>query len=735
MNIIRRLALAYKALVSPSKIADGTVRAWELGDTFGRRYQREAFSFVQRYSGYVKVAASRNASAVASTDMKVYRRVKGKASSFAARRLTHKQVERIDAFGDTRAKSVVRTSSDIEEIIDPLHPLVSIFRTANSQMTGYELLEYTELLQALAGSFYWITTNGTDGYPTEIWPGFPQYMRPVASKETYVDHYIYGRGVECEFKIDREQVITFKRPNPTGNPYYGLADLAAVTIEADLSTAFARFALSMLDRGAQPGLIMMGPATDEQRKGIEAELRRKAEGQENAGRSLVLALPAATADKWKIERWESAQKEAGYLAGQSEDTVLRRIASAFDIPVGLITLEEQSVANGRVAAPHWQLMSIMPRCRRIQERLNEEFVPKFYEALRDDSLFVAFDNPVVEDTEAASRIANANYTGGLITLNEARAEISKPPVDEGDDFKPEPSFGAPVNPDSEDQTDTTPALTEEKVVTITKLVSSDLPPCECEHECTDYGTKSVGGYPTKTDIGRIVDGVRAWINSVLPSIVVASDGSFTVNLSTPASKQAFEAAVGDVLDGIFSTTYNAQVREVNRRGANLEPLGIDNPRTADYFNTQRSTTFSGVSQTATDSIMQSLREGVANGETPGELQKRVKEAAQGISEYQAEMIARTEAANAHEFAKDAAWKDSAIVEKKEWLLANGSCPVCNAIKKHASAVPVGQPFVTAGTVLAVGGKPFIVKRDVQYPPQSHPNCRCATGAVFKDFKR
>ena len=267
------------------------------------------------------------------------------------------------------------------------------------------------------------------------------------------------------------------------------------------------------------------------------------------------------------------------------------------------------------------------------------------------------------------------------------------------------------------------------------MIGTDLPPCECEHECTDHGTKAIGGAPSKSDVQKIADGVRAWINSVLPSIVVANDGSFTVNLSTPASKQAFESAIGDVLDNIFAQTYNAQVREVNRRGANLEPLGIDNPRTADYFNSHRSTTFSGVSQSATDSIMQSLREGVANGETPGDLQQRVKDAASGISDYQAELIARTEAANAHEFAKDAAWKDSTVIEKKEWLLANGSCPVCNAIKKHQSAVPLGQPFVTAGTVLAVGGKPYLVRKDVYYPPQSHPNCRCATGAVFNDFKR
>jgi hypothetical protein len=60
--------------------------------------------------------------------------------------------------------------------------------------------------------------------------------------------------------------------------------------------------------------------------------------------------------------------------------------------------------------------------------------------------------------------------------------------------------------------------------------------------------------------------------------------------------------------------------------------------------------------------------------------------------------------------------------------------VCNAIKRHASAVPVGQPFVTAGTVLSVDGSAYVVRRDI-YAPPGHPNCRCASNAVFKEMKR
>lgn len=729
MNMLDRLALAYKAIVRPSQLIDGTVRSWEVNDTFGRRMQKNAFDFVQRYSGYVKVAVSRNASAVASSDMRLYRRTKGDKSAFKAKRVSNRRRESIESVGCARTKAVTRTSDDIEEITDPLHPINALLRTANPQMTGFEMMEYTEMLQSLAGTFYWITVQGSNGYPVEIWPGFPQYMRPVASKETLIDHYVYGRGMEVEFEIGRENVVTFKRPNPTGNPYYGLADLAAVTVEADLSAAFARFALAMLDRGAQPGLIVMGPLSEDQRKQTEANLRRKYEGIDNAGRSLVMSMPAAIVDKVKIEKWESAQKEAGYLAGQSEETVLQRIAAAFDVPVGLISLEDQAVANGRVAAPHWQLMSILPRCRRIQERLNEEFVPKFFEAMNDDTLFLAFDNPVAEDSEVSSRIANANYVGGLVTLNEARSEISKPPVPDGDKFKPEPSFGGPgtIPGQDEEPTDATPALTEEKTIVIHKTVSDGLPECTCE--CADHGTKRTTG-AKKSDVDRVASAFRSWLSDVLPMVSIRADGSFVVNLSTPESAQAFYNRVGDVIDSVFERAYNEQARELRKVSADFGDLGVDPTDRLDYFTRQRQTTFSGVSRTTTDAIMRTLREGAINGETPQELQARVQAVASNLADYQAERIARTEVAQAYTSGNVAAWKDSEVVAKKEWLLASGSCPVCNAIKKHNSSVELDQPFVTAGTVLNVSGKSYVVPSNV-YAPPGHPNCRCDVAPIMK----
>src|SRR5262249_30165839 len=72
---------------------------------------------------------------------------------------------------------------------------------------------------------------------------------------------------------------------------------------------------------------------------------------------------------------------------------------------------------------------IKPRCMRMQEALNSNFVNRF-----DERLFLAFDDPVPADERAQIDRLKTLVNVGIMSENEARAELGLPPVEGGDEI-------------------------------------------------------------------------------------------------------------------------------------------------------------------------------------------------------------------------------------------------------------------------------------------------------------
>jgi hypothetical protein len=72
--------------------------------------------------------------------------------------------------------------------------------------------------------------------------------------------------------------------------------------------------------------------------------------------------------------------------------------------------------------------TILPKLRRIEQKLNEQLAARF-----DDRLFFAFDNPVPEDKEYHLKEIQTNLSTGLTTINEERAKLGMEPVAWGDE--------------------------------------------------------------------------------------------------------------------------------------------------------------------------------------------------------------------------------------------------------------------------------------------------------------
>jgi len=421
-----------------ARAARGAFKGWATGDdvlhatvretdqvTEGRYVQLPYAEMVRRYSGYVKVAVSRNGAAVGGLVVRVYRRKRrgDGRSVWKSRSVPDRERVKVLRAACEHVSRAFEADDDMEEVTDPLHPLVSLMRQPNPRESGFEMIEAASFALDLVGNAYQCAVKGrTVAWPTELWSFQPQYVRALPDRERWIRGYSYGTSEENAQEFDAAQVIHTKSPNPLGDPYYGMGCLAAAVVQADLMTAFSQHALASLDNGAQPGLIINIPgAAPKMRQAAENELNRKARGVSKAARTLVLGL---TKDS-TIKDWAPSTREISFL--QSARDVREVIANVFDLPVVLLTMDTAALAQAAAGIPFWHEMGIIPRKKRIEGSLNAKLVPMFAELGED--LYICLDPPVgdkrAEEVQEAVTLKNA----GIIKASAAAARLGEDPED------------------------------------------------------------------------------------------------------------------------------------------------------------------------------------------------------------------------------------------------------------------------------------------------------------------
>jgi hypothetical protein len=138
-----------------------------------------------------------------------------------------------------------------------------------------------------------------------------------------------------------------------------------------------------------------------------------------------------------------------------------------------------------------------------------------------------------------------------------------------------------------------------------------------------------------------------------------------------------------------------------------------------------------VSQHLAERVAGAVSTGVEQGLSIDQIADAIAE--QGFSDERAQMIARTESAYAYSEGRIEAWKETGVVQGKQWLLSPDACEFCEAAAAQYadSAIGLDDDFYARGTVLTGtdGGQMTLSYRSVKAPPL-HPNCRCDTIAAL-----
>ena len=368
------------------------------GDSYYGRYQPANYRLMMRAdNSWVFAAARINAQNVAKAPLRLFK--KG---------------------GKGGAKG---TRVEVDE-----HPLLDLLRNVNDDMNRFDLFELTALYQELVGNAYWYLAPtkllGANGQPIpgEIWPLLAQYVRVVPGTERMVDGYIYQLPFLTKpVAFTPEEIIHFKFPNPE-NIYYGKGCVEGGQFAIDSNEYQKRYEVTLFKNMARPDGILSAEKelTETQIAQIRAQWRSLFSGASRTGNIAILQKGM------KYQQTAINPKELDYLRGRI--ATREEILATFGVPGSKMGLTEHvNRANAVANDLTYQSETILPRLRRLEEKLNERLTPIY-----DDQLEVEFDNPAPDDQEFDIVKDKAYLEAGVYTINYVREGEGLDPVSWGD---------------------------------------------------------------------------------------------------------------------------------------------------------------------------------------------------------------------------------------------------------------------------------------------------------------
>jgi HK97 family phage portal protein len=387
---------------------------------------RQPFSYdaaVRRYASWIYAAANLNATAVASTPLRLYVRNRSAGTKLWRTRGVDRRRKAYLAGDGARNPSqyvmrkVAEYASDFE-VVEESHPILELLSRANPHQNGFDAAVLRVLYGELTGNAYLHPViDERLGIPVEMWTLPSQHVEIVPGKEQFVDGYLYGPRRESRAFFPPDEIIHFKRPNPA-NLWYGQGKLEAAWGVAMQNEQIHEMDLHFFANKARPDwlLTVQGDAHPDELERLEAAIDEKLRGSRRSGRFIT-----ATAEL-DLKPLQFPPKD---LAGREE--VVEEIAAVFGVPVSMLKANDPNLASATTGYAMWRETTVLPLLRMDEEELNQRLVPLF--GIEGDA-FLAYDNPIPEDKTFNLTRRQTLVAGGILTINEARAEEGLEPVDD-----------------------------------------------------------------------------------------------------------------------------------------------------------------------------------------------------------------------------------------------------------------------------------------------------------------
>lgn len=334
------------------------------------------------------------------------------------------------------------------------HPMAAIVRRPNPFYGYSTLIAGTILSRIVDGNAYWFKVRNLMGEVVELWyvPHFLVEPRWDKAGAQYITHYDYtlpdaagGRPVTVRMPV--EDVVHIRHGIDPENVRKGLSDLAALWREVGLLREGTIYGAAILRNMGIPGLMIIPEEgvsiSPTGATAIKERIRDQVAGKARGG-TVVIPEPV------KIESVGFSPEDLAldkFIAVPES-----RLAAAIGIPpmaIGLVSGEGQrTYANVKEAREQAVEDWLLPTARDMSDDVDFQLRGDF--GLSEDERFIFNTGRLRElqvDTVARRQTLVQAVGGPYLTINEARLEEGRKPIDGSGDKLLPPKLPAQTLPD------------------------------------------------------------------------------------------------------------------------------------------------------------------------------------------------------------------------------------------------------------------------------------------------
>ncbi|NEJ15500.1 phage portal protein [Rhizobium leguminosarum] len=327
---------------------------------------------------------------------------------------------------------VYTTDAKGNKKVDTKHPLLDLMAKPNPMQTWEEFAIEMVAWHRVAGEFFILRLPET-GKPKELYILNPDLMDVKGADSGNIPfRYEYGTGEKKSvYPVNRltgeSQILHIKTFNPN-NQWRGLSPLSPAARATDIHNNGSKWNSNLLLNSARPsGVVEVAGTVDETTVNRLREYFKKAwEGPSNAGNVPLLTGGA------KFTQLSHSPKDMDFeknMAGAAKD-----IGLVYGVPLPLLTMEAATFSNMDAAQERLWTDTVLPLLNLIIKKLSQFLVPLFDSSKSGVTLAYNADSaPGLEpQRERLYKRMKDAVGGGLITPNEARAEMGFEEVEGGD---------------------------------------------------------------------------------------------------------------------------------------------------------------------------------------------------------------------------------------------------------------------------------------------------------------
>lgn len=698
---------------------------------------KKAEDYLRAYTGWVYAAVNKRSDSIAQVQLKLFKRV------------------------------MKNKEWTVEEVYE--HPVLSLLYKVNPFTTHFDLRKVTQSYKDLAGEAAWVLIRNGDSETSEIveiWVLRPDWIEIVPSSG-FIDKYIYrpNGGIKT-VEIEPYNLIWFKDFDPT-NPYRGYGSVRPAAHEIDIDIFSSQFNRNFFFNSAMPsGLISTekSMSKESQRQFME-EFYRGHGGYQNAHK-----LGLLSGSKMEFTKITDSIKEMDFL--ETKKQVRDKVLSMFAMSKADIGIyEDVNRASADASERRFAKDIIKPQMISFTGVLNEFLLPNYNEP----GLFFNFEDPVPEDMDAKLKVYESGLKNGWLLINEVREEEGREPVDGGDSvylpFSVQP-IGESTDGENDNKNFKRLKLKGE-IKKKERVYIMPIPPKRLKELKDEDLKKNI-----KRDIVALILKQMEIRDGDAPKTkqIYQTSTKEAIWKEMVAASEIQEEKMITIMTGLWNEQMHIVLDKLNEASKSIEssksyrqkvapsrftfPLGSENDKwreslkpllfgvvrdkvrndtltyfgikdedlalklANEYLENEGLQFVNGVNQTTRKAINKSLKEGLAKGEDIDQLKDRITSIFKGIPESRGRTIARTEILSATNFSAEQSYKESGIVEGKQWL---------TALDERTDKHPRGCGWLDGQTVGVnddFKGSDF---GSISRPPL-HPNCRCTIVPVVNFSK-